>query len=60
MSQDPEPDYEGGYEAPKVEEVDTEDSPAVTAAGDSPPVDVSDLRLKHSLRSLERAIIRSR
>ncbi len=35
MSQEPQPDYE----APKVEEVDTEDSPAVTAAGDSPPVD---------------------
>lgn len=34
MSEDPKADYE----APSVEEVDTEDSPAVTAAGiDSAP-----------------------
>jgi hypothetical protein len=46
MSEDPKPDYE----APSVEQVDTEDQPAVTAAGvDSPP---SDLRLKRSVRAL--------
>ena len=49
MSQDPKPDYE----APKVEEVSTEDAPAVTAAGETSPTDVeSDLRLKRSLRPL--------
>jgi hypothetical protein len=30
MSQDPRP----GYEAPRVERVDTDDAPAATAAGD--------------------------
>jgi len=61
MSHDPTPDHEAlsdeakpGYEAPSVEEVNTQDSPAVTAAGeitgDSAP---SDLRLKRSLRALE-------
>ena len=62
MSQDPTPEREArsdeagqGYEAPSVEEIDTEDAPAVTAAG----VDLtgddggSDLRLKRSLRPLE-------
>jgi hypothetical protein len=49
MSQEPGPDYE----APTVEEVDTEDSPAVTAAGDNSQTDFSDLRLKHAIRPLE-------
>jgi hypothetical protein len=54
MSQDPKPDYE----PPSVEEVNTDDAPAVTAAGDtSRPL--SDLRLKSSLRPLGGAIIRS-
>jgi hypothetical protein len=35
MSNQPKPDYE----APSVEEVDTEDAPAVTAAGGDSPVD---------------------
>jgi hypothetical protein len=54
MSQDPKPDYE----APSVEEVNTEDSPAVTAAGQDSPTDFSDLRLKRSLRALEQPLIR--
>jgi len=41
------------YEAPSVDEIETEDAPAVTAAGDDSPIIVSDLRLKHSLRPLE-------
>jgi hypothetical protein len=50
MSKDPTPDYE----APSVEEVETEDAPAVTAAGADSPLDGgSDIRLKHSLRPLE-------
>jgi hypothetical protein len=53
MSDDPKPDYE----APSVEEVNTEDAPAVTAAGDT--TTPSDLRLKRSLRPLAGAIIRS-
>ena len=53
MSQDPKPEYD----TPSVEEVDTEDSPAVTAPGvDSP---ISDLRLKRSLRPLEETILRA-
>jgi hypothetical protein len=68
MTQDAAPDQEPltnesepGYQPPSVEEVDTEDSPTVTAAGldvtgDSP----SDLRLKRSLRPLEKTIIRIR
>ena len=57
MSQDPKPDYD----PPSVEEVNTDDAPAVTAAGADSPVDnpPSDLRLKHSLRPLGVAIIRS-
>jgi hypothetical protein len=55
MSEDPKPDYE----APSVEKVDTEDAPAVTAAGADSPTDFSDLRLKRSLRPLAGAIIRS-
>ncbi len=35
MSEDPKPP---DYEAPKVEEVDTDDSPAVTAAGQDSPI----------------------
>jgi hypothetical protein len=67
MTQDRTPDHEpleseAGYEPPSVEEVDTEDAPAVTAAGDDstsvPPE--SDLRLKRSVRPLERGIIESR
>ena len=59
MSQDQDP--KSDYEAPSVEEVDTEDAPAVTAAGaDSTPTDFSDLRLKRSVRPLEGTIIRSR
>jgi hypothetical protein len=55
MSQEPKPDYE----APTVEEVNTEDSPVVTAAGfDSPTDQSSDLRLKYSLRPLEESILR--
>ena len=41
MSRDPRPEHEAryddaeqGYEAPSVEEIDTEDAPAVTAAGE--------------------------
>ena len=57
MSEEPKPDYE----APKVEEIDTEDAPAVTAAGDDSSISIpSDLRLKHSLRPLDGAIARSR
>ena len=54
MSEDPKPDYE----APSVDEVETDDRPAVTAAGDGSPVDEvpSDLRLKHSLYPLDTAI----
>jgi hypothetical protein len=55
MSEDPKPDYE----APSVEEVNTEDSPAVTAPGDnSPDLPPSDVRLKQSLRSLTEIILR--
>jgi hypothetical protein len=54
MSQDPKPDYE----APSVEEVNTDDAPAVTAAGADSPTDASsDLRLKRSLRPLEGVLI---
>jgi hypothetical protein len=53
MSQDPKPDYE----PPSVEEVNTDDAPAVTAAGHV--TTPSDLRLKRSLRPLSGAIIRS-
>jgi hypothetical protein len=53
MSQDPKPDYE----PPSVEEVNTDDAPAVTAAGHITAS--SDLRLKRSLRPLAGAIIRS-
>jgi len=50
MSQEPEKEYE----APKVEEVETEDAPAVTAAGEqTTKPDISDLRLKRSLRPLD-------
>ena len=42
-----------GYEAPSVEEIDTEDAAAVTAAGLLTDDDASDLRLKRSLRPLE-------
>jgi hypothetical protein len=57
MSEEPKP----GYEAPTVEEVDTEDAPAVTAAGDVITGDTfSDLRLKRSLRPLEGTIQRLR
>jgi uncharacterized Zn ribbon protein len=66
MSQDPTPDHEElseeakpDYEAPSVEEVDTEDAPAVTAAGDDSII-ISDLRLKSSMRVLERATSRLR
>jgi hypothetical protein len=51
MSQEPKPEYE----APSVEEVNTEDSPAVTAAGDT--TTISDLLLKRSLRPLEESIL---
>jgi hypothetical protein len=56
MSQDPKQDYE----APTVEEVNTDDDPAVTAAGADTQVDgqESDLRLKRSLRPLEGTHIR--
>ncbi len=58
MNPDPKPH---DYEAPKVEEVNTEDSPAVTAAGEDSPIDApSDLHLKRSLRPLEGKIIRAR
>jgi hypothetical protein len=64
MTQDPTPDHEAlseeaeaAYEAPSVEELNTEDSPAVTAAG---IVTISDLRLKGSLRTLDGAIYRLR
>ncbi|MGH2955610.1 MAG: hypothetical protein ACRDL6_01255 [Solirubrobacterales bacterium] len=68
MSQDPTPEDEAlskqakpDYEPPSVEEVDTEDAPAVTAAGDVPTGDEpSDLRLKRSLRPLEGATPRLR
>jgi hypothetical protein len=56
MSEDPKPDYE----APSVEEVDTEDAPAVTAAGADTATDQSDLRLKRSLRPLEGTITQLR
>jgi hypothetical protein len=57
MSEDPKPDYE----APSVEQVDTEDQPAVTAAGADSPIDASsDLRLKRSLRPLEGTITQLR
>ena len=57
MSEDPKPDYE----APSVEQVDTEDQPAVTAAGADSPIDASsDLRLKRSLRPLEGTIAQLR
>jgi hypothetical protein len=50
MSEEPRPDYE----APSVEEVSAEDSPAVTAAGQDVTGDtISDMRLKRSLRPLE-------
>lgn len=55
MNVDPKP----GYEAPKVEEVNTADAPAVTAAG-SDSVQESDLRLKRSLRPLRARINRPR
>jgi hypothetical protein len=66
MTQDPTPDREPlsnepelGYEPPSVEEIDTEDTPAATAAGqDSVPE--SDLRLKRSVRPLEGAITEPR
>ena len=51
MGEDPKPEYE----APSVEEVDTEDSPAITAAGDE--TGASDLYLKQSLRPLDETII---
>jgi hypothetical protein len=56
MSEDPKQDYE----APSVEEVNTDDAPAVTAAGADSPTDFSDLRLKRSLGPLEGAITRLR
>jgi hypothetical protein len=66
MTKDHTPDHgplsnesEPGYEPPSVEEVDTEDSPAVTAAGGDSDGG-SDLRLKRSVRPLEETIIRSR
>ena len=51
MTDDPKSDYE----APEVEEVKTEDAPAVTAAGQdtATDLDVSDLLLKHTIRPLE-------
>ena len=51
MSQDPISDYE----APSVEEVDTKDAPAVTAAGIDCPI--SDLRAKHLLRPLDGSLL---
>jgi len=60
MSQDQE-NPKSDYEAPSVEEIDTEDAPAVTAAGVITAVDgPSDLRLKRSVRPLEGTIILSR
>ena len=56
MSDEKQPEYE----APSVEEVDTEDAPAVTAAGEDSPTDFSDPRLKRSLRPLEETIVRAR
>lgn len=56
MHPEPEPSPDGAqdYEAPQVERVETEDAPAVTAAGDDTvPTDLSDLTLKHSLRPLD-------
>jgi hypothetical protein len=60
MSQDPTREHESrsdeaeqDYEAPSVEEVSAEDSPAVTAAGLITGDESSDLRLKRSLRPLE-------
>lgn len=62
MSQDPKPEHEArseeakpDYEGPSVVEVDTEDDPAVTAAGriTGDTGDGSDLRLKRSLRPLK-------
>lgn len=69
MSQAPTPEHEArsdeakpDYEAPSVEEIDVEDSPAVTAAGVDITGDTggSDIRLKHSVRSLGGEIIRGR
>jgi len=56
MSEEPKPDYE----APKVDEIDTEDAPAVTAAGGDSITIPSDLRLKRAVRPLDGAIIGSR
>jgi hypothetical protein len=47
------------YEAPSIEEVETEDAPAVTAAGDTTGT-ASDRRLKRSVRPLESTIIERR
>ena len=55
MSQDPKPEYE----APEVEKVDTEDAPAVTAAGEDSAIPISDERLKRSVRPLGARIIRA-
>lgn len=53
MSEDPKQDYD----APKVEEIETADAPAVTAAGQTTTdFQESDRRLKHSLRALEARI----
>lgn len=67
MTQDPTPDRESrsnqseqGYEAPSVEEIDTEDAPAVTAAGDDCNGGGSDLRWKRSVRPLDEAIVKPR
>jgi hypothetical protein len=46
------------YEAPSIEEVETEDASAVTAAGLTS--DLSDRRLKHALRPLEDTITQRR
>jgi hypothetical protein len=66
MTREPNSDHEArsgeaqpDYEAPSVEEVSTEDSPAVTAAGVICG-DASDLRLKRSVRALEKTIVRPR
>ena len=56
MSDEKQPEYE----APSVEEVNTEDAPAVIAAGEDSPTDFSDLRLKRSLSPLEDTIVRPR
>jgi len=47
------------YEAPKVEVVETEDAPAVTAAGGDTTT-LSDRDLKQSVRELEEASDRIR